>query len=107
MTHGGGDADGATLAGGPTAGDEAIVRRLRSVQGHVRGIERMVSEGAYCIDVLHQVGAVQKALERIGEEVLDRHLHSCAVEAIRGEDPAERERVIGEILDVWRRARKG
>ena len=78
-----------------------IVRRLRSVEGHVRGIERMIGEGAYCIDVVNQVHAVQRALKRVSGLVLDRHLHSCVTSVIRGEDASERERVIDEILNVF------
>ena len=77
------------------------VRRLRSVAGHVRGIERMVEEGAYCVDVVQQILAVQRALGKVSSLVLDRHLHTCVTQAIRGEDARERERVIGEILHVF------
>lgn len=81
---------------------EDIVQRLRSVEGHVRGVERMVQKDAYCIDVMNQIQAVQKALERISGLVLDRHLHSCVTQALRGNDPMERERVIGEVMEVFR-----
>jgi CsoR family transcriptional regulator, copper-sensing transcriptional repressor len=78
-----------------------ILRRLKSVEGHVRGIERMVEEDAYCMDVVNQVLAVQRALKKVSALVLDRHLHTCATSAIRGEDVAERERILGEILDLF------
>ncbi len=78
-----------------------ILARLKSVEGHVRGIHRMVSEGEYCVDVVHQILAVQKALKKVSAMVLDRHLHHCATSAIRGRDPAERERVLGELLDLF------
>ena len=78
-----------------------IMRRLKSVEGHVRGVERMVREGAYCIDVMNQILAIQRALKKVGGLVLDRHLHSCATSAIRSGGPDERERVIDEILSVF------
>ena len=78
-----------------------IAKRLRSVEGHVRGIERMVEEDAYCMDVVNQILAVQRALKKVSGLVLDRHLHTCATSAIRGEDLAERERVLGEILELF------
>lgn len=81
--------------------DERILARLKSVEGHVRGVARMVDEGTYCVDVVHQIDAVQKALGRISTLILDRHLHHCATTAIRGDDPAERERVITELLDIF------
>lgn len=80
---------------------DEIQKRLRSVEGHVRGIERMVEEDAYCMEILNQVVAVQRALKKVSALVLDRHLHTCATSAIRGEDVKERERVIGEILQVF------
>jgi DNA-binding FrmR family transcriptional regulator len=78
-----------------------LLNRLKSIEGHVRGIERMVEENAYCIDVASQIMAVQRALQRVNSLVLDRHLHTCVTTAIRGDDPEARERVIGEIMDVF------
>ena len=78
-----------------------ILNRLRSIAGHVRGIERMVDDGEYCVDVVNQILAVQRALQKVNAMVLDRHLHTCVTTAIRGEDPDQRERVIGEILGVF------
>jgi DNA-binding FrmR family transcriptional regulator len=80
---------------------EDIARRLKSVEGHVRGIQRMVDEGAYCIDVVNQILAIQRALKKVSGLVLDEHLHSCVSTAIRGEDTAARERVMTELLDVF------
>jgi DNA-binding FrmR family transcriptional regulator len=79
-----------------------IIRRLQSVDGHVRGIQRMVEEDKYAIDVIKQVEAVQAALNKINEIVLDTHLRTCAMTAIRGDEPARREAVINEILEVFR-----
>jgi len=90
----------------PDATDEEIIRRLKSVEGHVRGIERMVDEGAYCIDVVHQIMAVQAALKKVSGLVLDRHLHSCVTAAIQGPDEQARERVMKELLDVYAAAGK-
>lgn len=86
---------------GKTSATNKLVRRLKSIEGHVRGIERMVEDGAYCVDVVHQVLAVQKALSRVNALVLDRHLHTCVTEAIRGDDRDEREKVLSEIMDVF------
>lgn len=78
-----------------------IVNRLKSIEGHVRGIEKMVEEGAYCIDIVNQISAIQAALQKVNTLILDRHLHTCVTTAIRGDDPNERERVITEILGVF------
>ncbi|MGD8321384.1 MAG: metal-sensitive transcriptional regulator [Gemmatimonadota bacterium] len=78
-----------------------IVRRLKSVEGHVRGIERMVEEGAYCVEVVNQILAVQRALKKVSGLVLDRHLHSCVTHAIQGDDKAAKERVLAELMEVF------
>ncbi len=79
----------------------AMVRRLQSVEGHVRGIARMVDEDKYCIDIIKQVEAVQAALDKINQLILENHLRTCVTTAIRGDDPARREAAIGEILEVF------
>ena len=79
----------------------AVTRRLASAAGHLKGIERMVDEDAYCIDVIQQVHAVQAALNKISTMVLDSHLNSCVITAIQGEDPEERERVLQEVTSVF------
>ena len=86
------------MAGNST---EDITRRLKSVEGHVRGIERMVEDGAYCVDVVNQIVAVQRALKKVSALVLERHLHSCVTRAIQGDDPQSRERVLEELLEVF------
>ncbi len=78
-----------------------IVNRLKSIEGHVRGVEKIVEDGAYCIDIVNQIGAIQAALQKVSGVVLDRHLHTCVTTAIRGDNPDERERVINEIMGVF------
>jgi DNA-binding FrmR family transcriptional regulator len=60
-----------------------------------------VDEGAYCIDIINQNLAVQRALEKVNSLILERHLQTCVTTAIREDDLAERERVIAEILSVF------
>lgn len=78
-----------------------LMRRLRSVEGHIRGIERMVEEDAYCVDVVNQILAVQRALKKVSGLVLDHHLHTCVTHAVRGNDDAAKERVLGELMEVF------
>jgi DNA-binding FrmR family transcriptional regulator len=78
-----------------------IQRRLKSVEGHVRGVQRMLDESAYCIDVVNQITAIQRALKKVSGLVLDQHLHSCVTDAIRGKDVAAREQVLGELIEVF------
>lgn len=85
---------------------EATMRRLKTVEGHIRGIERMVEDETYCIDILRQIQAVQAALNKVSTHILDDHLHSCLITAVQGEDAAERERVLKEITEVFDMAAK-
>lgn len=78
-----------------------IINRLKSIEGHVRGVVKMIEDGAYCIDIVNQINAVQAALQKVSTVVLDKHLHTCVTTAIRGDDPSERERVIDEIVQVF------
>jgi len=80
---------------------QKIVNRLKSIEGHVRGVAKMVEDDAYCIDIVNQISAIQSALHKVNSRVLDRHLHTCVTTAIRGNDPDERERVINEIMGVF------
>jgi CsoR family transcriptional regulator, copper-sensing transcriptional repressor len=78
-----------------------LLNRLKTVEGHVRGVQRMVEEDAYCIDILKQTQAIQRALDKFNSLILAGHLNGCVTTAIRGEDPQERERVVTELLQVF------
>lgn len=82
------------------------IRRLKSAEGHLHGVIRMLEEGAYCIDVIRQIQAVQAALGKVSTQILDQHLNSCLITAVRGEDPAERERMLKEVTSVFETAGK-
>jgi CsoR family transcriptional regulator, copper-sensing transcriptional repressor len=85
---------------------EDALRRLKTVEGHLRGIQRMIEEEAYCMDVIRQIQAVQGALNKVSSQILEEHLHSCVITAIRGEDADERERVLKEIGGLFEAATK-
>jgi CsoR family transcriptional regulator, copper-sensing transcriptional repressor len=85
--------------------DSALIR-LKNVEGHIRGIQHMIEEDTYCIDVIRQIQAVQAALNKINAMILEEHLNSCLITAVRGENPDERERVLKEIADVFDMASK-
>ncbi|MCS6849339.1 MAG: metal-sensitive transcriptional regulator [Anaerolineae bacterium] len=78
-----------------------LLTRLKTIEGHVRGVQRMVEDDAYCIDVINQVKAIQQALERFNAALLAEHLNTCVTTAIRSDDPHERERVVAELLHVF------
>jgi len=100
------DSTTATVQHGSNEKRQKITSRLRSVAGHVRGVERMVEDGTYCVDVMRQVLAVQRALDRVNAMVLEDHLEHCASTAIRSSDPHERERTIAELLEVFEMSSK-
>lgn len=72
---------GADHAHGYIDHKDELLKRLRRAEGQVRGVQRMVSEDAYCIDILTQVSAATKALERVALELLDDHLRHCVASA--------------------------
>lgn len=80
---------------------ENVLNRLKTAEGHLRGIQRMVEEDAYCIDIIRQIQAVQSALNKVSSILLENHLNTCLITAVRGENPQERERVLREIVDVY------
>jgi DNA-binding FrmR family transcriptional regulator len=82
------------------------LRRLKIIEGHIRGIQKMIEADAYCIDVIAQAQAVQSALEKFTIGVLENHLNSCVTTALQGEDVAERQRVLGELMTVFAHSAK-
>jgi CsoR family transcriptional regulator, copper-sensing transcriptional repressor len=82
---------------------EALVRRLHRIEGQVRGIERMVEEDRYCIDLLTQISAVTTALESLAFRILDDHVNHCVAGALASGDPAEAEEKSRELLDAVHR----
>ena len=83
-----------------------LMNRLKTIEGHVRGIQRMVDEEAYCVDIIKQTQAIQRALDKFNAIVLERHLAGCVTTAIRNDDSTERERVIHELLQVFETSAK-
>jgi len=81
--------------------NDNAIRRLKTVEGHLRGIIRMMEEDAYCIDVIRQIQAVEAALNKVSSKILEDHLNSCVITAIQGNDRKERERVLKEITEVF------
>lgn len=90
----------------PKAKDK-ILARLRSVHGHMSAVIRMVEEDRYCMDVLKQTQAVQSAITRANAALLERHLNHCVSAALRSNDSRERERVIGELLEIFDHGQPG
>jgi DNA-binding FrmR family transcriptional regulator len=75
---------------------DALLKRLRRIEGQVRGLQRMVEDDTYCIDVLTQVAAATKALQSVAVGLVDEHLRHCVANAVRSGDPAETDRIVTE-----------
>ncbi len=82
------------------------LRRLKTIEGHLRGVIKMIEEDAYCIDVIRQIQAVEGGLNKVSTMILENHLNSCVITAIEGQDQSERERVLKEITEVFEMSTK-
>ena len=80
---------------------KAVTQRLASAAGHIKGIERMAQEDAYCIDMIRQIQAVQAALNKVSTMILDNHMRTCLTTAIHDDDVAEREKMLNEVVSVF------
>jgi CsoR family transcriptional regulator, copper-sensing transcriptional repressor len=86
------------------ATQKKTIRRLQIIEGHVRAVQRMVENDDYCIDVIRQISAVQSALSKVSQVILEEHLSHCVTEAVRGNDAKQREKVLHEIAEVFAQA---
>ena len=89
---------------GYSATKEQLLKRLRRIEGQVKGVERMVEEDRYCIDVLTQIGAAQAALDKVALGLLDDHARHCVID---GPDSAKDERTEELMAAVGRLMRRG
>jgi CsoR family transcriptional regulator, copper-sensing transcriptional repressor len=85
-------------------GKTSTLRRLKRIEGQVRGLARMVEADRYCIDIVTQIGAVRAALRRAEEEILRDHVAHCVAHAITSGDKADQRRKVAELMDVMGRA---
>jgi CsoR family transcriptional regulator, copper-sensing transcriptional repressor len=94
----------ATETRGYTATKDQLTIRLRRIEGQVRGVEKMVDEDRYCIDVLTQIGAIQAALDKVALGLLDQHARHCVVEGHGQGTPAElTDELMGAVGRLMRR----
>lgn len=77
--------------------------RLRRIEGQIQGIQRMIEEDKYCVDILLQLTAVQGAVEQVQKLLLGRHISSCVTDAIRSGNGRERQKKMDELLEVFSR----
>jgi CsoR family transcriptional regulator, copper-sensing transcriptional repressor len=79
---------------------ERNLKRLRRIEGQVRGLQRMVEEERYCADIMTQIASAQEALRGVGRELMRNHLKHCAAQALRSEDPERAEAMYDELLEL-------
>jgi DNA-binding FrmR family transcriptional regulator len=84
----------------------SVMRRLKRIEGQVRGLARMVEDERYCIDIVTQLSAVRAALRRAEEEILADHVAHCVEHAIASGNKAEQRRKVSELMDVVTRAER-
>jgi CsoR family transcriptional regulator, copper-sensing transcriptional repressor len=91
---------------GYTADKDAYLRRLRRIEGQVRGLQKMIEEERYCADVLMQLSSVQEALRGVGRGLLQNHLKHCVTEVIRTTDQEQVDGAVDELMELmYRNAR--
>lgn len=84
-------------------GKKKVLARLRRIEGQVGGLQRMLEDDEYCVDVLLQISAVQGALGKVGHILLESHIRHCVREAFEGGDSGARDEKIDELMDVFAR----
>ena len=99
-------ADETTRRHGYHAQKDALIKRLHRIEGQVRGVEKMVNEDRYCIDILTQIGAIGTALESLGFQILDDHVKHCVADALASGDEAAARTKTDELLQAVHRFAK-
>ncbi len=82
---------------------KTAAHRRAIVEGHLRKVRKMVDEGAYCIDIIHQSKAIQQALKKFDDQVLERHLRTCVARDMRSSHGGSADRTIQELMQVFDR----
>lgn len=85
---------------GPAGVNTAALTRLRSIEGQIQGIQRMVTEERYCMEIVDQISAARAALARVSTQILQRHLEHCVVHDLRTGTAEDQERVVAELMQV-------
>ena len=88
---------------GYTKDKEALVKRLHRIEGQVRGVERMIEDDRYCIDILTQISAVNTALESLALKILDEHVRHCVAGALTSGDETDAKVKTDELMEAVQR----
>ncbi|RLE01162.1 MAG: hypothetical protein DRI99_07710 [Candidatus Aminicenantes bacterium] len=80
--------------------------RLKRIEGQIRGVQKMIEEERYCIDILIQLSSIMGAIKAVEENLLERHLRTCVQTSFLTGDPEEKNKKIEEVIDVLRKFRR-
>ncbi len=83
-----------------------VSTRLKKIEGQVRGLQKMVADDRYCMDILTQTRSVFAALRAVEDLIMENHMNTCVADAIRSNDPEEQHEKIGEVMSVLAQLRK-
>ncbi|RDY29124.1 transcriptional regulator [Romboutsia weinsteinii] len=79
---------------------EALIKRLKRIEGQVKGIQNMVEEERYCVDILVQISAIRSAINKVGTLILDNHVKGCVMSSIKNDDSEQAEETINELINT-------
>lgn len=83
-----------------------LENRLKRIEGQVRGVQKMLEEGRYCVDILTQIDAITSALARVQDQILEAHLNHCVADALQGSDRIARREKVDEVVGLLRKFRR-
>lgn len=86
--------------------DQSIVKRLKRIEGQVRGVASMVEQERYCVDILHQISAIKAALGKVENEVLKAHAAICVEDAIRSGTAQDQRKKFDELVELFGRVKR-
>ena len=84
----------------PSNDKVALIKRLKRIEGQVKGIQKMVEEERYCVDILVQISAIRSAINKVGSIILENHIKGCVTESIKHDDMEITEQTIQELMDT-------
>ena len=85
---------------------EEQLQFLKKIEGQIRGIQKMIEEKRYCVDIIRQIQSVVGALYRVESEMFKKHVNSCVVHALEGKSESDKQKKIGEVLELISKFRK-
>ncbi len=92
------------MSANPTHSDQIVA--LKRIEGQVKGLQKMIEENRYCVDILTQTASVVGALLRVQDKVLEKHLQMCVKNTLEGTSEAEKQKKINEMLELMKKFRR-